>query len=276
MYTLFNNLKHYFLFFGWRDCIEIIFFTTLIYLFSLWLSKDTKKNLLIPFYSYGLLFFSSSMLQLPTITFFLLLAFPASILIFISLHQITLQRNFITAKNIPSSISSENDWIELLLRVCMQTFNKNQPLKIIIEKSDHIDEYLQVPFKINCPFNMEFLTMFMESKSFNPAQFIWLDSTGLLLGINASYNNPYCLTVDENNNREEYAILALSHKTDALIIITNPTSRNFTLHIKTEQFEHLTVTSTIRIIKKYIHTMKPQKELLHVNIPKNNNQSLSA
>ncbi len=85
---------------NWRDCLEIIFFASLFYYLTLWLKKDKTKNLLPYFYGYCLITFCAYMLELTTVTSLLFLFTPAAVMLFILMHQDTLQRNIVALKHI--------------------------------------------------------------------------------------------------------------------------------------------------------------------------------
>lgn len=246
----------YFLFFGWRDLIEIVFFSTLFYYFSLWLSTDSKKNLLFAFYGYWFVAFSSYLLQLTSITFFLITFCPLALALFILVHQEFLQRNFITLKNTITPASHDEDWLESLMRLCLHTINKNKEILIIIEQTDALDPLLDVPFHINTQLDHTLLTLLIDAPSFDQTKFIWINKQGRLLGINAFWKHTIAQEwFDKNTHNFEswkQDALALTHKTDAVIFGVSPLLRTFSIITQGKILEQLQGASALRILKKFL------------------------
>lgn len=255
--TIFNEVYiHLFSFFGWRDIVEILFFSTLFYCFSLWLSTDTKKNLLVAFYGYWCVAFAAYGLQLPTITFFLFICSPLALMLFILVHQEFLQRNFITLKNNNLALARTDDWLELLLRVCLQTINKNKEILVVVEQEDKLQDVFTVPFNIDTNLDQAFLTLLIEGKSFDHTKFIWINGQGKLLGINATWKNSiHQEWFDKNVQAMEQwkqDALALTHKTDALIFGATSSSRTFSVIHQGKLLEPLQGVSALRLLKKLL------------------------
>lgn len=240
----------------WNDLIEIAFISIAIYYFSRWLIKDKKKNLLIPFYSYLLLVIISFYYNLITISSLLINFSPAAMLILIVLHQETLQRNFITAKNlIPAQkINQPNDWLELLIKTCLFAFNHNKEIAIIIEQQNSLKEFIATSSFIQADVNTGFLPMIIESASFNQKKYIWVNAMGTVIAINADVK----INVDEiwlssiaHLTKNQQEALFMSQKTDAIMLRSHPESRLFEITTRGKQYEHLNSHTTLKILKKY-------------------------
>jgi hypothetical protein len=281
MFFLFTAFIDYFIFFGWRDIIEISFFSTLFYYFSLWLHTDTKKNLLFTFYGYWFITFSAYALQLHSITFFLFTTAPIALMLFILVHQEFLQRNFITLKNALPATSLNNDWLDLLMRICLHTINKNKEILVIVEQQDSLAAMLHTSFYINTPLDQTLLTLLIDAHSFDQTKFIWVNKQGQLLGINAVWK--YTIAeewVDKNVQRFEqwqHDALALSNKTDALIFGVSPVIRTFSIITQGKTFEHLQGAAALRMIKKFL-SISPalQKGIVNDYIKKQPNHEINA
>lgn len=270
----FQSLSNYFLFFGWRDLIEIVFFSAIFYYFSLWLSTDSKKNVLIIFYSYWFLAFSSYALQLSSITFFLFTFAPVALLLFIIVHQEFLQRNFITLKNTTATPQQSSDWLESLMRICLQTINKNKEILIVIEQNDSLHDILQVPFQINTALDATLLTLLIDAHSFDQTKFIWLNKQGNLLGINASWKHIIAQEwIDKNVQSFELwkqDALAITHKTDALIFGVSPLLRTFSIITHGKILDNLQGSSALQILKKFLMIRSDTKKGITYGYPEKN------
>lgn len=266
-----------FSFFGWRDILEISFFSSLFYYFSLWLSTDIKKNLVFMFYGYWAITFAAYFLQLTSIAHFLYMYAPVACLLFIIVHQEFLQRNFITLKNIiPATQQSPSDWITLLMRICLQTINKNKEIIILIEQKDSLQTLLTVPFSLETQLDETFLALLIDSPSYDQTKFIWLTNQGQLIGINATWKrNIHQEWFDKQVQRSEpwkQDALAITHKTDALFLGIDPLSRTFTLINQGKLIDQLQGVTTVRLIKKILASSSDKKELFYDVIEKNSNK----
>src|SRR4051812_25368586 len=117
------------------DYIEILFFSLVIYYFLLWLKKDTQKNLVIIFYGYFTITILSHYAYLPTITYLLCAAAPIALIIFIVLHQETLQRNFVMLKKVTAPVDINNNWVDELIKSSITALHSNKEFIGIIERS---------------------------------------------------------------------------------------------------------------------------------------------
>src|SRR3989339_2165089 len=96
-------MHHYFSLlhiFSWLDCVEILFFTFIIFKFSRWLRQDQRSNLLGYFYlgATGLLL--AHLFDLEAIKQFYQISWPIMLMIFIIIHQKSLQKNFVAARTL--------------------------------------------------------------------------------------------------------------------------------------------------------------------------------
>lgn len=262
---------------SWKDIIEISFFSYIIYFFSRWLIKDKKKNLLIPFYSYLSLMFISAYLNFLTISSLLINFSPAAILILIILHQETLQRNYVTAKNlIPAQkITAGNDWLDILMKTCLMAFNHQKEITIIIEQNDVLKEFITTSSFIQADITTGFLSIIIESAGYNSKKYIWLNSTGIVVAINSEINmeiDQTWLSSIAHLTKQQQESLFISQKTDAIILRSHHENRLFEVTTRSKHYEHLNAHTTLKILKKYCASpfIKPEG-LIDANLNKTNN-----
>ncbi len=278
MQLLFSSFYHYFIFFGWRDCLEIIFFSSIFYFFSRWLFSDTQKNLLFSFYNYWLIAFASYFLQLTSITFFLFAFAPVICVIFIVIHQKTLQKNFISYTNKTSIAKDTDHWLDTLVRLCLQTAHKDKQLFFIIERYSSLQDFLNIPFKIHTDFNNALLSMLIDAPSFEQSKFILMNHEGYLLGINVSSK----ITIDKewidttllNSQTYKDHSYLLTHQTDALIVGVTPQLKPFTVIFDGTFYEQLTTEAAMRLLKRFILTQN-QKDFKNGYLKKTSHHQLS-
>lgn len=243
-------------YFSWRDGVEIIFFSAVIYSLSVWLKKDRQKNLLFYFYSFCLLIFISHTAQLTTITHSLLFFSPMVIMLFVLIHQRTLQKNFVTLRNLIPAERHTSDWIETLIQTSLIALNNNKEILCIIEHNDSLQELLTTPIALHADAKKGLLDILIDSSLFNPQEYLWINSKGVICGINAHWKlEPEKLFDDQLNEIQQSwkdQALFFSAKTDALIIKTNSAHRNFDILIHGQMYNALNAQNALYTIKKYI------------------------
>ena len=241
-----ESIYKIFHFFDIKAFIEILFFSILFYYISIWLKKDKQKNLLFYFYFFCFLAFITYIFQLKAISYFLFIFSPAIIMLFILLHQKTLQQNFVSYRNILKNKLSIDDWLESLIRSCLYSINKSKDLIFVIEKNDPLNEFLEIPFKLNTPLQDDLLETLIENKNFDSKKLIWLDKNGNIISINASWKNLPFESKDENN------LAIITSNMDSLILKTTAITRNFEITIKGKTIENLDTNNAIQIIKRFL------------------------
>ena len=261
-------------FLSWRDGLEILCFSVLFYYLALWLKKDKTKNLLPYFYGYCLLALTAHVLHLPTVTYFLFLFAPAAVMLFVLMHQDTLQRNIIALKNIAVPQTHHDNWCETLLRTCLIALNNNKEMLCVIEHTDSLQPFIITPFIINAPLNQSLLELLLASPSYEQQQMIWLNSKGTVLGINATWQHvqPLQQTFVSSELSWRDDALHYSAKTDALLLHASPATRTFTIAVSGTLLQKLSVHHANQIIKKHLSQLKQNdKGMTYETSHKNNN-----
>lgn len=237
--------------FNWRDFIEICFFSYVIYRISLWLTQDTEKNLLPYFYGFCLLFCGANFLALPTVSQSLFIFAPVVMLLFMFLHQATLQRNFISLKNItqPSPVS---DWLTILMQTCLTMLHNNKELLILIEHTDAIGPYLKAEYTIHATMSKDLFALIMEKIS-TSKKMIWIHSDGTIRGINVSWKASWYPDAYEDETAWIDDAIAHTSKNDALLLHVNPIKQYFTIAMNGAIHHELTIEQAGQLIRKKIN-----------------------
>jgi hypothetical protein len=239
----------------WYDAIEILFFSSLFYYLALWLRKDKQQNLLWYFYGYCALTLITYTVNLPTISIFLFLFSPAIIMLFIIIHQDILQRNFVALRHIKPVQKAAHNWIETLIQTALIVINNtNKSITCIVERTDTMHTFLQAPFIIHAPLNTTLLETFINSHSYDQNKMIWIDASGNLEGINASWRQ----TITEFSYTEQSVCLenALLYttKTDALVFTIDSETRTFTIIMQGKKLQKINAHHAYITIQKYLGT----------------------
>ncbi len=248
-------LKHYSLF-HWTDALEIFFFTTIFYHFSLWLRKDRQKNLLFSFYAYCALAFLSYAFKLDTMTYFLFLYAPVALMLFILLHQDILQKNFIVARSFKPVQPKQQEWLAVLMQSLLVAVNRNKQVICVIEKNDSLKTLLTSPLTFNTEANTDLLDILLNSPSFDATKMVLLNHQGNLLAINATWQSlvdeTWTSDIQDMETWKQDAFL-LTNKTDALVFSILPSSRTCTIIAQKKFLEGISINEAVITIKHYLY-----------------------
>lgn len=238
-----------------RDCIEITFFSFGVYTFCIWLKTDKTNNLLPYFLSYCALSLIAWHTQLQTLTPFLFAYTPIALIIFILLHEKTLQKNFVTLRN-PQAYpdTQHNNWLDIVLSCTLSGMNAEKKVTFVIEQNDALLPFLCAPFYINALLTKELLDIIITSTEYDEQKMIWIDMNGTLKSINTTW--PI-----QKNDIESDAIFYSTH-TDMIIFHTNLVTRTSTLIVHGKEFSSLSAQNLRMLIKKQVATtmLKKNKE----------------
>jgi hypothetical protein len=236
--------------------LEIIFFTSIIYYFCVWLKKDKNKNLVVYFFSYCAIFSFAALLNLATIVTFLITCAPIALILFIIFHQELLQRNFITLTNMPITSLEVADWPEQLIRASLHAINNNKQLICVIEHRADLKPFLYTPLVFNAPLAQNLITLLIDSPGFDQKKIFWCNAHGKLIGINGEWQ----ITPHETWQTQSVAdlpawkqdALLMTLKTDTIIFKADPSKRSFDVIIKGVTYENLAAHQTLLLLKKQL------------------------
>ena len=245
-----------------KDGIEIVFFSGIIYFFSLWLKKDQRHNLLAYFYSYCAFFCLASLLRLSTINAFLLYSSPIILILFIIFHQDILQKNFITMRNKPLNLPEDAaDWLENLIRASLHGINNNKQILCVIEHASDLKPFLDVPLIFNSPLHQNMLNLLIDSNNFDQHKLVWCNTYGKLIGINATWVNTH--NQDFQNSKDlpawQQDAMLMTLKTDTIVFKADPIRRSFDVIVKGLAYEGISANNALSIIKKHATSPINQK-----------------
>jgi hypothetical protein len=220
-----------------RDVIEIIFYSSCIFTLCQWLRADKTKNVTVYFFAYCALALSAWIAQMPTLTPFLFAYAPIALLLFIILHEKTLQRNLVTLCSITPARIQHEDWLDTLLSCSLTSINNKKLITIIIEHKDALDHFVTTPFTINADLTKNILDIFLMSSAYDEHKMIWVNTTGKIRGINVIWNN----------KQETYD--------NAIIFSAHPVSRAFSVIINGKETKNLSAHHVHTMIKKQLSSL---------------------
>lgn len=241
-------------YFRWQDAIEVLFFTTIFYWLITWLHKDSEKKLLPYFFSYCILTLVSHMMALSSITYTLLIFSPVTIMLFILVHQDTLQRNMIALKhNTKEPITrTQKDWLSILLRSGLQAISHGKSIIILLEHTDMLRSYLTTEYQCESYLSEGFFSLILNSTSYSPQKMIWINSKGTLCGINTTWKASWHPETYTEPNAWIDDALIYTDKTDCLLLYLDAKNHRCTLTMQGKIYEKLTIDQAADHIKKHI------------------------
>lgn len=250
-----SQLNHMYIFF-WKDFVEIGLFALVLYSFSLWLKQDNKKNLLTQFYSLLTIFTLTYIAGMESFSSFLYASWPALTMLFILVHQNTLQKNFIALKNITPSKIQQDNWIEVLIRSCIVSMNRSREIICIIEGKDSLSEFVKSSLFIQADLNKGLLDALFDSQCFDNKKMLWVSDSGKLVAINAEWNikNHVFWVSDELQELNDWkhdAILFTS-RTDSIVFKVKPEKHTFDIVAQGKILEDLHSNNAHSIIQQFI------------------------
>ena len=224
-----------------RDIVEIFFYSACIFSLCTWLRTDKTKNMIGYFFSYCTLALLAWFLQLPTLTPFLFYYAPIALLLFIILHEKTLQRNFVSLRVLtPARKEYSSHWLDAVLSSCLALINTHKKTTIIIENQDALDHIITAPFFINADLEKNMLDILFASTAYDEHKMVWITTAGKI----RSFNNVWHM-----QDKKEDALF-FTQQTDAIIIITEPVNRTFTLIMHGKETRNLSAHQVRTMIKK--------------------------
>ncbi len=247
----------------YADYLEILFFSTVIYYISLWLKKDTQKNLMEIFLAYYGVILFSWLASLPTILFFLLFTSPIAFILFLLFHQDSIQKNFVTLHTIkPIQKNNQDTWLEILFRTLLQASALNKKVTVIIERRQSLAAYLESATFLNLDISSDALLMLINSSLFDDSKLCWLNDSGILVSINASYKNEMIqyTTLPDHLSRENQLAMLYCAKTDAVIIQLHAITKTCSIWANSAVIHDLTLAHGLQITKKYIRRTSDKDE----------------
>lgn len=277
VFSYVQEIGKQFYIYGWRDLVEILFFTLLLYSISQWLKKDTQKNLLWYFYCYVSLLIACHSAELYTLSSLLFYSSPLVGMLFILFHQRTLQTNFITLKNIRPAHTITTSWPSELVKAVLIALNKNKNNVCVVERGDSLNDLVFASPLVQAPVNHELIALLIESAVYNNKSMWWVNRQGILVSFNAfwrEHTQDQWLSEDVKQAHQwKQEAVIFTTKTDCLVFKAEIATRLFEVVIDGKIIAGVTADELLALLYKTCFlTSSLEKEKLYVNSFKNSNQ----
>ena len=239
---------------GWRDFLELSIFFYGVYSFLLWVSKDTQQPLLLYCYAYAGLTALSYLLTLSVLYSLLILYLPVCLVIFILLHQKTLQKNFVSfhaGKSSEKALKNEA-WQEIVMRAALIASNKRKNCFFVIEKSNSLVDFLEVPYFLEVEIHKDFFNFIIEAADNSEHIFLINDkiirsiqSKWKILYTKESYDHSLKLNINESTG------LVLSENIDCIILYTLQNKPGLNVIAQGTLAQNLSSVQATTLLKRY-------------------------
>lgn len=250
-----------------KSGIEIFCLSTFFYWFSLWLKKDSKKNLVWYFYSYCFVFLLAELTSLSVVHSFMLYATPLVLIILVIVHEDLLQRNFISLQKNTDTILNNSTTLDEIVRAALYAFNKNKNFLLILENRSDLTSFIQTDHVFNADLNQSSLIILMESNIFDDGKYLWCTTNGKIKAINAQWkihkSEVNAALVDSNHWKHD--ALLITTKMDTSVIRGDAQSRLFDLIISGKIQERLSAHQLLQLIRMHTSTVYLKGEKKHEN-----------
>lgn len=255
-----SSFSSFITFFTWRDLLEIVALSAFFYHSALWLKKDRDKNVLPTFYGFLVLLLGTHVLQLTTLSSVLFICSPVIAMLFILMHEQTLQRNLISLKNIslPQEKPSD-DWLSCIMRGTLSMLTHKKNMLILIEYTDSLSPYIQLTDTLDVPLTDGLLSLLLL-RLYDPHQFCWITSTGILRGINAHFKASWHPDSYQTKNDWVDDAIAYTAKTDAVMLFVDGEHHLYSIALNGTITENITMEQARQLITKQIPYSAPPSQ----------------
>lgn len=262
--NLLGTLNATTLFFTWRDVLEICIFSFMSYGVIRLLAQDKQKRLLPTFYLYCTLFACAFFFNITGLLIVLAIGAPIVAMLFITMHQRTLQKNFIQLTSLAPQPEKVAEWLDVLLQSALHGLNQNKSLVVILERSQSLESLLTASCTLHAPISDQLLTILLKASSAEEPIVLWVNQAGKIHALNPTSTIPYESTwlSEELQSLDRFKQdgFIITEKSDAIIWMLSPTTRLFTLIAGGKIFERLSVTALMSTITKMLATPQITKE----------------
>lgn len=238
-------------FLTWSDGIEIAFFTALFYYAAQWLKQDRQQPLLGYMYAYVALTLGSYYCGLFSVSTVLCALCPSAIMVFVLIHQKTLQQNYISLRNLtPRKQTHTANWVELVVRSCLVGMNAKKPIMCVIEQRDSLAQFIWAPFILNSYVQPGLIELLLQTPSYDADSFLWLNHEGKLQAVSCNWQQLGKEQISSAAWHED--AMLYTAKTDAIVLYADPVTHTISLIAHDKLVENLSAPQAVRIISSYV------------------------
>jgi hypothetical protein len=173
------------------------------------------------------------------------------------MHQQILQRNFISLKNITlATNASSPDWLSAIMKATLTMLAHNKDIIILIEHTDALSPYLQIPEMLDVPITDGLVTL-LFNHVYRPECLCWISSSGMVRGINVSFKASWHPSSYQTKTAWIDDAVAYTAKTDAIILAAYADQHHYVVAHQGTITHGLMMEQAHKLIKKLIKYQVP-------------------
>ncbi|MCL4380470.1 diadenylate cyclase [Candidatus Dependentiae bacterium] len=175
-----------------KDLVEIAIIAFSIYRFICWLKQDEHKQLAWYMYAWCCFTIMAWFFSYTTISTLLLYSWPAALVLFIVVHQKTIQKRFINPQQIiPAQRFAHDEWLAAVIRHTYLALHAHKELTICIQGNNSLQETMVHGIQVNAPISQTLLQLLLTSSTVHNQSTIVISQDGQLLLYNATLQPPH-------------------------------------------------------------------------------------
>lgn len=239
-----------------RSIIEIVTLWYIFHTILAWISIDQKRPLTTAVVCYWSGALVSSFLGLLPISTLLINSAPLAAMVFVLVHERTLQKSFITHTQLATiDTAGFNNhtllWPTAIIRSCLYTLNNGLSCTIVIERRNALTGLLDSEWPCRTAVTEQILMVYHTSSLYNPQQALWITDHGTLVSYTAHPPHKNSIPFEARPvtvPAELEYYLALTIHTDAIVLWADPSQRTFTILVAGTAITNQTAERTVTLL----------------------------
>lgn len=170
-----------------KDLMEIVCIMFIVFYFVRWLRTDEHKHLAWYLYGWSLLSIGAWYCSFATLGMLFLYCWPAALVLFIVVHQKTIQKRFINPQQIiPAQRFAHDEWLAATIRHSYLALHAHKELTFCIQGNTSLQETIIQGVQVNAPITQTLLQLVLTSSTVHTQSTIVVSQDGQLLVYNAN------------------------------------------------------------------------------------------
>jgi hypothetical protein len=179
---------------------------------------------------------------------------PLVAVLFVILHQETLQKNFVKLTKSTASVLETSHWVDELIKCCLTALNRHKEIILVIERNDHLKNLIHAPYFIYAELKRDVFDILLEKHAAGDDFMIWINQQGKLVSINSTWrtnlDEAWISKEAEHMHIWKQQALYITAKTDAIVFKVTPLSRSFDLIVQGKIIEGINAEQAATFLRK--------------------------
>jgi DNA integrity scanning protein DisA with diadenylate cyclase activity len=234
------------------DVIEVATIIIAVYSFSRWAAASTI-NLISITHVYSALIAFTYYANLQILSTLLVAGAPLFALILFMLHSATIQKKFVKRKMRGSVTTDGLYWPEELIRAILKVLPSYKEIVCIIERDQDLDSFLRLPYTLYAPVQSTLIELILANTHREVTGSLMITNSGILKAAHfeciTDTDQLWLSSVSLNPLWQQQA-LALTKKTDAVVLHVSAENHLFTIIMEEKIAENISAHQAISWVKQ--------------------------